>query len=154
MKQCLVVGYGNILRGDDGIGPLVAEKLAVVPGSCGNTLRVVCLPQLDIALAPVLRDVDIAVFVDARQDPDDVPVKVERVQVRNAPPANSRSSHDIGIAALANIVQSLYGRCPDCYLVMPKGIDFSIGAPISRQGRMNAEHAVDVISRILFVGGH
>jgi hydrogenase maturation protease len=153
MKQCLVVGYGNILRGDDGLGPLIAEKLAEGRGAWGGNVRTVSLPLLDITLAPALWHVDTAIFADARQDADDDPVKVERVDARSAPAAGGHSSHVIGIAALATIVQTLYGRCPDCYLVMPKGFDFSIGAPISRQGRRTAEQAAAAISRIIAAAG-
>jgi hydrogenase maturation protease len=152
MKQCLVVGYGNILRGDDGLGPLIAEQLADGLGAGNGALRIASLPQLDICLAPALRDADMAIFVDARQDAEDAPVKVERVEARearNAPATTGHCSHDVGVVGLANIVQSLYGRCPECYLVMPKGFDFSIGAPVSRQGRRNAAQAIAVILRII-----
>ena len=30
--KTLVIGYGNTLRGDDSVGPRVAEQLEVLPG--------------------------------------------------------------------------------------------------------------------------
>lgn len=149
MNRFLVVGYGNTLRGDDGLGPLIAEKLADtrLPGDV--EVRILSLPQLDISLVTELRDVDAVVFADARQDAEDDPIKLERIAAGEASPIAGHTTHTMGIAALLHLVQAWYGRHPDCYLVMPRGIDFSIGMRISPTGRKNAALAVAAIARIL-----
>ena len=60
--DALVIGYGNTLRGDDGIGPAVAEAVAALglPG-----VRVIVAHQLTPELAADLADAQLVVFVDA-----------------------------------------------------------------------------------------
>ena len=62
VADILVIGYGNELRGDDGIGPRVAEAIAAAhhPG-----VRVVSCFQLVPELAADLAKARLAVFVDA-----------------------------------------------------------------------------------------
>src|SRR5262245_41264787 len=58
----LVIGYGNTLRGEDGIGPAVAEEVAArgLPG-----VRVIVAHQLTPELAADIADARLVVFVDA-----------------------------------------------------------------------------------------
>ena len=58
----LVIGYGNTLRGDDGIGPAVAGEIdrLAVPG-----VRVIVVHQLTPELAADLAACRRAVFIDA-----------------------------------------------------------------------------------------
>ena len=63
----LVIGYGNELRGDDGIGPRVAEAVAA-RNHPGVRVRIVC--QLVPELAAELAEARTVIFVDALMDPD------------------------------------------------------------------------------------
>jgi hydrogenase maturation protease len=58
----IVIGYGNLLRGDDGVGPRVAE---VVSAWGLPTVRVLIVQQLTPELAEPLAAADLAIFVDA-----------------------------------------------------------------------------------------
>ncbi|PPT05423.1 NADH-reducing hydrogenase maturation factor [Geitlerinema sp. FC II] len=70
----LVIGYGNSLRGDDGIGRAIAEQVASwnLPH-----VRSLSLHQLTPELAEELSRVDRAVFIDACIDGDSV--RIERL---------------------------------------------------------------------------
>jgi Ni,Fe-hydrogenase maturation factor len=61
-KSYLVVGYGNDLRSDDGVGQRVAEVVATWEIS---NVRSLAMHQLTPELAAELADVDVAIFVDA-----------------------------------------------------------------------------------------
>ena len=64
-NSLLVIGFGNTLRCDDGVGPkavLAVEELGL-PG-----VRTLTCPQLTPELADPLSKVDSAVFVDAAVD--------------------------------------------------------------------------------------
>ncbi len=61
----LIVGYGNTLRGDDGVGPRVAEAVEALhlPG-----VRTVVCQQLSPEHAAPIAEADTVIFVDAAVD--------------------------------------------------------------------------------------
>jgi len=149
MKQFLVVGYGNTLRGDDGLGPYIAERLEQVRMPPGAQVHIECLPQLDVCLVLKMRDMDVVVFVDARQDADAEPVRIATIERSQEAFHAGHTSHTIGLSALLGIVHDWYGKTPRCLAVMPKGYDFAIGAPISKKGLLAAQMAVSrIVARI------
>lgn len=149
MKRFLVVGFGNMLRGDDGLGPLVAAELAEARYPAGIDVQIMRLPQLDISLIPLIQHADAVIFVDARQDYDDALVAVTRVEPCPAPPLAGHTTHSMGIDTLLQLVFNWYGKRPDCYLVTPKGVSFAISDRISATGRLAAARAVKAIMNIL-----
>jgi hydrogenase maturation protease len=148
VKKCLVIGYGNTLRGDDGLGPYIAEGLQSVVGLYGVDVRIMVFPQLDLVLASHMDKAEMVIFVDARVDDIEELVKIERIE----PAAGSidpLTSHTMNIPALLRIAFDWYGAAPKCYAVMPKGYDFSIGETISDRGLLAATHARSKIIEIL-----
>jgi Ni,Fe-hydrogenase maturation factor len=72
--SCLVIGYGNDLRGDDGAGPRVAE---LVRGWRLPGLTAIAVRQLTPELAEPLASAEFALFVDARPPDGTEDVRVE-----------------------------------------------------------------------------
>ena len=64
-NESLVIGYGNTLRGDDGVGQKVAEVIASL-GLSG--IRALSCHQLTPELADPISEVRMVVFVDATVD--------------------------------------------------------------------------------------
>ena len=129
----LVIGYGNTLRGDDGIGPAVAAEVAALglPG-----VRVVVAHQLTPELAADLADVRLAVFVDAAVGGP--PVTADRLDPAAAPGAMTHAADPRGLLALCALA---YGRCPEAWLVTAAGADFDLRDGLSATGRANARAA-------------
>ena len=100
--RSLVIGVGNVRRGDDGAGPAVAEVVERrVP-----QVRTVVVQQLVPELADELSRVDQAIFVDAS-------AAVDRVAVRDvAPHAGSGCSHVFSPAELVALCHDAYGVTP------------------------------------------
>ena len=65
MTGLLVIGYGNTLRGDDGVGPKVAEAVEALqlPG-----VRTLVCQQLSPEHAEPISRARVVVFVDAAVD--------------------------------------------------------------------------------------
>ena len=62
-ERRLVIGYGNRLRGDDGVGWEVASRLAAaVPSEAAHILTV---HQLTPELAEPVSEADLVIFIDA-----------------------------------------------------------------------------------------
>ena len=76
--RLLVIGYGNTLRGDDGVGPRAAEAIATLalPG-----VRALVCPLLTPELAEAVSQAGVVIFVDAAVD---APREVLMRQIRRA----------------------------------------------------------------------
>ncbi|MFH1675207.1 MAG: hydrogenase maturation protease [Pseudomonadota bacterium] len=143
----LIVGYGNILRGDDGVGPYVMDLLR---DHVGNRAKLVTLPQLDISLALDIKESDLTIFVDAQTGIFDDLVHIERLYPASLScPSFSYTSHLVSIPFLLELTQRWYNATPVCYLVTVKGVDFSLSEKISMTAKEAARLAVQKILELL-----
>jgi hydrogenase maturation protease len=151
VKKCLVIGYGNTLRGDDGLGPYVAEDLqGVVSAHELLDVSIMAIPQLDVVLACQMGEADLVIFVDARVDDSEELVKIRRIEPAADLESQLQTPHTISsMPALLRISLDWYRAAPLCYAVMPKGYDFSVGETISAKARIAATHARTKIIEIL-----
>jgi hydrogenase maturation protease len=118
-QRVLIIGYGNPLRGDDGIGWHAANMLA--QDEWRGHVRVLARHQLTLELAVQAAEADLVVFIDACDDTcanDGEAAEVEAgAQVRCAavapePAAVGSMSHHLSPPALLACTQALYGDCP------------------------------------------
>ena len=63
-KTARVIGLGNVLLGDDGLGPLVIERFRA-EYECGPEVDIIDLGTPGLDLAPYLSDASLVVCVDA-----------------------------------------------------------------------------------------
>jgi hydrogenase maturation protease len=120
MTRALAIGYGNLLRGDDGAGPRAAERLrALFPEA-----TVLIEHQLTPELAEPVSRAALVFFIDAAAAGE--PGEIRRVEVLpEAPP--TAFSHQVSPQALLYMAQTLYGNAPDGVLYTIAGGDFGIG---------------------------
>jgi hydrogenase maturation protease len=108
----LVIGYGNPLRGDDGVGWRVAETIVSDPRLAGA--HVMTAHQLLPELAVELGEAGLAVLVDARVGEPPGSISVKHV----APVAEgSPFGHHLTPAALAALALTVVGRSADVVVV-------------------------------------
>jgi hydrogenase maturation protease len=141
--KALVVGYGNVLRGDDGVGPWVAATIAAM---APPDMRVRSMHQLTPELAESLAQVEIVIFVDARLAEPGAGVAVSRLQVETSAEA---LGHVLDPGRLLALTRALYGVVPDAYLVMIPATSFAVGDTLSPLAKGGAEAALSVIRQIL-----
>ena len=106
-EAVLVIGYGNILRTDDGLGWRVAEALADDPRLGGVT--VIGRHQLTPELAFDVSAAGLVVLVDAT-----VGSPAGSIAVTRRP---GSMSHQLDPAGLVGLAGELYGGTPQTYLV-------------------------------------
>lgn len=112
MPPTLLIGFGNVLRGDDGVGVRVAERLG--GDDLGPDVQVVAAHQLLPEHVDLLRDAGLAVFVDAAAD---VPPG-EVVAGALVPAAGAAVTfHHLTPAVLLAACAALHGRAPEAVLV-------------------------------------
>jgi hydrogenase maturation protease len=125
--KALVIGYGNPLRGDDGIGPAAASAFAN-EGTIDHTRAIVC-HQLTPELAECMAAADLVVFVDATVNigPGTVAVR----EIHGAAQVSSGLAHTSTPAALLVLARELYGRLPDAFLVTVGVSSLALGEGLS-----------------------
>jgi hydrogenase maturation protease len=128
LADLLVIGYGNTLRSDDGVGPRVAEAVEALRLPRVWTLS---LPQLSPEHGECLARVREAVFVDASIDGSvDAPGEVH---LRPLEPATSArvNAHAVSAATLLAISRDIFGRAPRAWSLTVPGSDFTFGEKLS-----------------------
>lgn len=137
-----IVGYGNPLRCDDGVGWRAAATLAGrVPGATVLVRR-----QLGPELAPELASAAYAVFIDARIDavPGGIAVQCLKPDAAGAPPL---LTHHLPPSTLLAFAHILYGRCPRATLFTVAGRCFDHGRLLSAPVRLALPFLLDLIVR-------
>jgi hydrogenase maturation protease len=144
----LVVGYGNSVRGDDGIGWHVAQRLSVDPRFDGMTIlqRHQLVPELayDISAAAV------AVFIDATTSlsPGQIGVECLRPLERTGGPL----SHNVNPATLMALSHQLYGRAAEAYIVSCGVQSVELGDRLSSAGEAALPMVVEAVAELVWRG--
>ena len=112
-ERALVIGFGNTLRADDGVGRYAAERLAGDPRLAGAT--VIAVHQLAPELAIDVARADLLVLVDAGRGPAAGAFTIDRVERSEG--LGARWSHQFGPAGLVALAEDLYGNAPAAYVV-------------------------------------
>ena len=137
----LVIGYGNTLRRDDGVGPKVAEAVEALalPG-----VRALACPLLTPELAEAVSQARVVVFVDAAVDAP------REVQMRKLAPAGSSQimAHAASPATLLALARDVFGQAPEAWLLTIPAEDIGIGEELSAFTRRGLETAIEEIKRL------
>jgi len=138
----LLIGYGNVLRGDDGLGPFVA---AAARRRNWQGVKALAAPQLLPELAAELAAADAALFVDACFDGHDVELR----KIEGGGSEAGAFTHSASPAGLLALAAALYGRAPRAWIVSVRGERFDLGEGLSPPARRNAESALIRIAELL-----
>jgi hydrogenase maturation protease len=139
----VVIGYGNDLLSDDGIGRRIANEIDSWHLSSVQSLAV---HQLTPDLAEVLASTNLAIFVDACLPSQGFDVKVQMLLPRSTSDINGHTGDPRSLLALT---QAIYGYCPPACLVTVPGINFEVGDRISQIAETGQAIALLKIIQIL-----
>ena len=127
MSRVLILGYGNPLRGDDGFGPALAQRLqGALHGN--DAIEIIASHQLALEYAEPLSRAERVVFMDARDG--DTPGEIFFEKLPNAADvpaqgAPARFTHHLSPQTLLAYTQSLYGARPsEAFLLSVCGKNF------------------------------
>ena len=133
----LVIGYGNPLRGDDGVGPQVVEQLAAWSE---EKLQTRAVHQLTPELAAEISLVEEVWFVDAWVG--GVTPTVQQLTVTTALPVMDHGWQPEGLLQLA---KTLYDAEPVAYHLLIPAQQFDYGENLSEMARKGIDWAVQTI---------
>jgi hydrogenase maturation protease len=142
-KSILLVGYGNDLRSDDGVGQKVAELVHHWGVSNVTTLAV---HQLTPEIAQTLSEHDFAIFVDAYQANEKAEVEVQPLELTNS---ILTSNHISDPQALLTLASNLYHHHPQAWLIKIPAINFELGETLSEVTENALEQALEEIDFLI-----
>lgn len=141
MTDLLIIGYGNTLRRDDGVGPAVADAVAALelPG-----VKSLACPLLAPELAADLADAKSVIFVDAAVD------SPREVQLRPLAPADSSQimAHAADPRTMLALARDVFGHAPAAWCLTIPVEDLAIGEGFSTRTQNGFEIALREIRRI------
>ena len=146
----LVIGYGNALRTDDGVGPAVAERLADDPRLRGVDVR--AAHQLTPELAFDASGASLLVLVDAAADVPPGEVTVRRLDAGAV--AGEVMTHHLDPAGLVGLARELWGTAPPVVLVSVGVSSLELGDTLTPDVKEAIPRAADAVAAIIEEHGH
>ena len=114
--EYLIIGYGNTLRGDDGVGPRVAVAVAALnlPG-----VRTLACPMLTPELADPISRAAKVIFVDAAVDAP------KAVQWRRLEPNETSQlmAHAADPRTMLALARDVFGHVPEAWWLTIPAVD-------------------------------
>ena len=137
-RDFLVIGYGNTLRSDDGVGPRVAEAVAALNLPGVNTL--VCQQLSPEHAEPISRACTV-IFVDAAVDTP------REVQLRKLEPADTTQlmAHAADPRTMLALARDIFGHAPRAWWLTIPIRNIEIGEKISETAERGLAEAVEAV---------
>ena len=129
----LVIGYGNSLRSDDGVGQIVATTVAT--WGMAN-VRSLAVHQLTPELSEELKSARYAIFVDAYRASEEGAL-VQVCPIEAVETGNFLLGHTSEPRSLLALTQAVYSYSPQAWLIKIPTVNFELGehlSPIAQQG--------------------
>ena len=146
-NRILVIGFGNPGRGDDGLGPALAERLEglQLPG-----VTVECDYPLAVEHASLAAEHEVVIFVDAALDAED-PFYFRPLTA--APSTPGFTSHGISPAEVLYLAGACYGSCPAGYLLGIRAHDVeAFRESLSSGAEQDLAQALEYVRRFITSG--
>ena len=139
----LVIGYGNTLRGDDGVGPRVAEAIGKL--NLPGVHALVC-QQLSPEYADPVSRAHTVVFVDAAVDAP------KEVQLRKLEPGESSQlmAHAADPRTMLALARDVFGHVPEAWWLTIPAIHLGFGTDYSPAAEAGFHTAVAEIKKLVF----
>jgi hydrogenase maturation protease len=140
-RELLVIGYGNTLRSDDGVGPKVADAVGGLrlPGVATLTCGLLT-PELADPISRAGR----VIFVDAAVDAP------REVYLRPLAPADSSQvmGHAAQPGVLLALARDVFGHAPAAWLLSIPAENLGIGEELSTLADQGFSEAIRQIRRV------
>jgi hydrogenase maturation protease len=141
----LIVGYGNTLRRDDGLGWQAAKRVADDPRLRGA--RVLWQHQLTPELAVDFSNALLVVLIDISEGDEAGAISVRRVDPTSA--AGSAWTHHLEPAALVAMARDLWNASPAVFVVSVGAATLEVGDGLSSVVEGALPAVVDAVAEIV-----
>jgi hydrogenase maturation protease len=156
--RTLVLGYGNVDRGDDGVGYHVVNLLAQHFGHSGveaysdlpeeltENVGALFGRQLTPEMAEILTEYDRVIFVDAHTGAYDEELRAVEVEPGYVPAA---LTHHLTAETLLALTEVMFGGSPKGYLYSARGYEFEFSNDLSQRTQTLVERVVEGILALI-----
>ena len=144
--KILIIGIGNPLRGDDGLGWHLIQVLAQTYASIPD-IAVQHVQQLTLDLVEPVGQAKLVVFVDARLGDELGKITVDPIQANSR--LDSPISHFFDPDTLLSAVQGLYGKHPEAVVVSVTSNLFDITEELSPTVEKKIPDVVEIIADLI-----
>jgi hydrogenase maturation protease len=141
----LVIGYGNPLRGDDGVGCVIAEELAKRICDPESKIQVIACHQLNPELAEPIASTREVIFIDASVELKPGEVCVSAVAPDRFSPA--AFAHSMKPSALLATASELYGQAPPAKKIGIGAGSFDTGMTLTPKVRQAVRTALAAVEK-------
>ena len=131
MPKTLIIGYGNLLRGDDAVGCHAAHELEQLYRDAAD-VEVIASQQLTPELADDVSRSNFVLFLDACSGEYPGTIRRARVMPDAAP---SGFTHSLTPASLLTAAEQLYGDAPEAMSLTLAGWSFQLSNRLSPGAR-------------------
>ena len=138
----LIIGYGNPIRGDNGIGQAV---IAEVEQWNLAHLRSQSLHQLTPEIAAEMAEVETVIFVDAGLEGDTVNI----TSLEPLPSDLFNWGHSLNPRSLLSLTQFLYQKSPQAWLIAIPGENFELSETLSEKALNGIQEALKIIKNLV-----
>jgi hydrogenase maturation protease len=138
--RLLIIGYGNPLRGDDGVGWQIADRLGQL---AGESTKILTLQQLTPELAEPISLADLVIFIDARYGGPAGSWTCETI--RPDPNLSDAFTHYFTPMKLLSYAGALFGTYPEVLLISVAGCSFDCGEELSPSAAAIVPEIVDCV---------
>ncbi|MGA7293435.1 MAG: hydrogenase maturation protease [Terriglobales bacterium] len=144
MSWILIVGYGNPLRSDDGLGWRAAEELSRKLSSAENAIEVIVRHQLTPELADNIKTADAVFFIDATSSGRPGELSCKPVLRQPWIP----HSHECSPAAVLALARHLFDANPVAFAVSLCGECFDHGETLSLPVIAGLPHLIALVEKL------
>ena len=140
--KLLVIGYGNSLRSDDGVGPRVAEAIEALQLPDVRTL--VCQLLTPEYADPIARASRV-IFVDAAVD------KTDRVHFRKLDPGETSQlmAHAADPRTMLALARDVFGHAPEAWWLTSPAMNLGFGTVYSPETEAGFQAAIAAIKTLV-----
>jgi hydrogenase maturation protease len=140
--ELLVIGYGNTLRHDDGVGPRIAEAIEELglPG-----VRTLVSQQLSPEHAEPVARARRVIFVDAAVD------QAEDVVFRKLVPGETTQlmAHAADPRTMLALARDVFGHAPEAWWLTIRAVKLGFGTDFSPEAEAGCQKSVSVIKKLV-----
>lgn len=146
IKPVLILAYGNLSRGDDALAPLLLEFVEKLPPNLVEKVECLTDFQLQIEHALDLQNRDLVLFADASLA-NQQPIEFQQLQPAHD---NSYTTHAMNPVAVMQVFQdTLKIAPPPCFLLTLQGVEFELGAGLSKTAEISLKYASNFVVKLL-----
>lgn len=127
MTRTLIIGIGNPLRGDDGLGWRVVEALRQMTSL--KEVEAVTCHQLTPEMAEHLSRAQYVIFIDACAGSPPGEIRVNRLMAASS--SDRSFTHCLDPQGLTQYCRQLYGNSPEGWTISMTGADYGYSESLS-----------------------